>query len=782
MPPIARNPEMTKTQASRIRQSAAQYVLGCIGLASLTFACFSLELNLATAGFLFLILITLLSLTGTFVESAILSFIAVGCLNYYFAPPIFSLRIDYPQDAVLVVTFLLTALIVTRLVGGARRQLKEALMAKERLQQSESNLAEAQRLTHTGSWAQDISTGALFTSPELLRIYGRDPNSGTLSLADFVDSVHPEDRPFVAQIAREARNEGVDFQFNHRIILPDASVKHVHSVAHPVFDDLGNLVQYVGTIVDVTERARDEARLQRQTALLDELFESAPEAVAFIDLDGRVIRANREFGTLFGYASEETAGRTLLELIVPDDQSDNASALIANYKSGARVAIECQRRRKDGERIHVAHIGAPIMLDGKPIGVYAIYRDITERVLAQAEREQLEQRLRQAEKMEAVGRLAGGIAHDFNNVLAGVFAYGEMLFEETPADSPLKRYARNVLTAAARGRALVEQILAYSRSQLGKRAPVDVTHVVAETLELLRGSTPGEIRLESSAPESPLVMIGDATQLHQVVMNVCSNAIQAMNGAGALRVALDASDVFAERALSHGRLGPGRYVRLSIQDSGSGMDPATLARIFEPFFTTKEIGRGTGLGLSLVHAIVADAGGAIDVRSALGRGSMFTIYLARAEAALAGGGEAPQPLPRGSGERVLLVDDEPQLLAMTAEVLTRLGYHPVSFSDSDAALAAFKAEPGSFDVVFIDDVMPGLTGTGLAAQVRRQRPDLPIVLVSGYAGPTLTQQALAAGVSELLAKPLLSRQIAATLARLLNRSRGWGSDPRSLRS
>jgi PAS domain S-box-containing protein len=773
---------MTKTQASRIWQSAAQYVLGCIGLASLTFACFSLGLNLATAGFLFLILITLLSLTGTFVESAILSFIAVGSLNYYFAPPIFSLRIDYPQDAVLVVTFLLTALIVTRLVGGARRQLKEALMAKERLQQSESNLAEAQRLTHTGSWAQDVSSGTLFTSPELLRIYGRDPNSGTLSPADFVDSVHPEDRPCVAEIARKAKNEGVDFQFNHRIILPDGSVKHVHSVAHPVFDGLGNLVQYVGTIVDVTERARDEARLQRQTALLDELFESAPEAVAFIDLDGRVIRANREFGTLFGYASEEAAGRTLLELIVLDDQRDNASALIANYKSGARVAIECERRRKDGERIHVAHIGAPIMLDGKPIGVYAIYRDITERVSAQAEREQLEQRLRQAEKMEAVGRLAGGIAHDFNNVLAGVFAYGEMLFEETPADSPLKRYARNVLTAAARGRALVEQILAYSRSQLGKRAPVDVTHVVAETLELLRGSMPGQIRLESSAPESPLVMIGDATQLHQVVMNVCSNAIQAMNGAGALRVALDASDVFAERALSHGRLGPGRYVRLSIQDSGSGMDPATLARIFEPFFTTKEIGRGTGLGLSLVHAIVADAGGAIDVRSALGRGSMFTIYLARAEAAPAAGGEAPAPLPRGNGERVLLVDDEPQLLAMTAEVLARLGYQPVSFSDSDAALAAFKAEPGSFDVVFIDDVMPGLTGTGLAAQVRRQRPDLPIVLVSGYAGPALTQQALAAGVSELLAKPLLSRQIAATLARLLNRSRGWGSDPRSLRS
>src|SRR5258708_509577 len=249
---------------------------------------------------------------------------------------------------------------------------------------------------------------------------------------------------------------------------------------------------------------------------------------------------------------------------------------------------------------------------------------------AQAEREQLEQRLRQAEKMEAVGRLAGGIAHDFNNVLAGVFAYGEMIFEETPEDSPLKRYAKNVLTAATRGRALVEQILAFSRSQLGKRVPVDVTQVVAETLELLRGCLPANIGLESSAPVLPLIVIGDATQLHQVVMNVCGNAIQAMSETGTLRVALEAAELCAERALSHGTLGPGRYVSLTIQDSGSGMDQATLARIFEPFFTTKEIGRGTGLGLSLVYAIVTDAGGAIDVRSALEQGSTLTIYLARA--------------------------------------------------------------------------------------------------------------------------------------------------------
>jgi predicted ATPase/signal transduction histidine kinase/GAF domain-containing protein/CheY-like chemotaxis protein len=520
------------------------------------------------------------------------------------------------------------------------------------LRRSEVYLAEAQRLSRTGSFGWTPSSGRIYWSDETFRIFEYERAITPTAELIMDQRVHPEDVAGLRQVVDRASRNGQDFAHEHRLQMPDGRVKHIHVVAHASRNGTGDL-DFVGAVMDVTAAKGTEDRIR----------------------------------------------------------------------------------------------------------------------FAQAEREQLEQRLRQAEKMEAVGRLAGGIAHDFNNVLAGVFAYGEMLFEETPEDSPLKRYAKNVLTAATRGRALVEQILAFSRSQLGKRAPVDVTHVVAETLELLRGSLPGDIRLESSAPELPLIVMGDATQLHQVVMNVCSNAIQAMNATGTLRVALDAADLSAERALSHGTLGPGRYVRLTIQDSGSGMDSATLARIFEPFFTTKEIGRGTGLGLSLVYAIVADAGGAIDVQSALARGSTFTIHLARAEAALiAAAGEAPAPPLRGSGERVLLVEDEPSLLALTAEVLARLGYEPAPFSDSCAALAAFKAEPRSFDAVITDDVMPGLSGTGLAAQLRRQRPDLPIVLVSGYTGPTLTQQARAAGVSELLAKPLQSRQIAAALARVLHRT------------
>jgi CheY-like chemotaxis protein len=343
-----------------------------------------------------------------------------------------------------------------------------------------------------------------------------------------------------------------------------------------------------------------------------------------------------------------------------------------------------------------------------------------------------------------------------------------MLLEEAPPESTRKRYAQNVLTAATRGRALVEQILAYSRSQHGRRAPADVCRIVTETLELVRGTLPMRVRLDSSASKSPLMVIGDATQLHQVVMNLCSNAIQAMAAGGTLRVALTAQYLRAERALSHGKLMSGHYVCLAVEDTGCGMDEATLTRIFEPFFTTKEVGRGTGLGLSLVDAIVTDLAGAIDVKSTLEQGSTFEIYLPLVDLTLGDANLEGGPLPRGHAERVLLVDDEESFVVLTSELLSRLGYEPVPFSDSEAALAAFEAAPEQFDVVVTDALMPGITGTALASMVRRRRLDLPIILVSAYSGSILRQQALAAGVNELLTKPLQSREIAMTLARVLH--------------
>jgi PAS domain S-box-containing protein len=343
---------------------------------------------------------------------------------------------------------------------------------------------------------------------------------------------------------------------------------------------------------------------------------------------------------IFGYdrAAKPTVER-VLQRVHPDDLALVQEVIARVSREMTNFDVENRLLMEDGTVKTVHVIGRAIQTPSGEIEFVGAVMDVTEQKWALAERARLEQRLRQAEKMEAVGRLAGGIAHDFNNILAGVFAYGEMVFDEAPEGSPLRRYAHNVLTAASRGRELVEQILAYSRSQRGKRAPVEVAQVVAETLELIRGSLPANVRLEANAPELPLVVVGNATQLHQIVMNLCSNAIQGMRTGGILRVALEIAEFSGEQALSHGTLEPGRYVRLIVEDSGSGMDEATLTRIFEPFFTTKEIGQGTGLGLSLVYAIVTDSGGAIDVKSAPQQGSAFTIYLRRSDVADFGEGE-----------------------------------------------------------------------------------------------------------------------------------------------
>jgi PAS domain S-box-containing protein len=613
----------------------------------------------------------------------------------------------------------------------------------------------------------------------------------------------PPDRQYeeLDILERLRRGESVR-HFETVRIRKDGGRIHVSLAISPIKDANGMIIGVSKIARDITERKRAESELREserrhryifqatgvsiweqdfshvKMAIDDlqaggvqdfrEYFAAHPEFVQQAITMVKVVDVNDVTVRLFAAESKDELMVSLHKILLPETLEVFVGELIAVAEGRTSFEAETVLQTLKGERLTVLFT---MTFPSPPAGfdsVLLTVTDITERKLAEAERARLGQRLRQAEKMEAVGRLAGGIAHDFNNVLGGILAYGEMLFEEAPGSSPLKRYAQNVLTAATRGRALVEQILAYSRSQRGKRAPTDMCRTVAETLELVRGSLPANIYLDASTFKSPLVVIGDATQLHQVVMNLCSNAVQAMSAGGTLRVALEPAGIEAERALSHGTLRAGHYVRLTIEDSGSGMDEGTLSRIFEPFFTTKEVGRGTGLGLSLVDAIVADLAGAIDVTSALERGSTFAIYLPLVEVAIAAVTEAEGPLPRGHGERVLVVDDEQPFVALTAEMLSRLGYEPVSFCDSHDALAAFEAAPARFDVVVTDALMPGLTGTTLASMVRRRRPDLPIVLVSAYSGPILTQQALAAGVSELLTKPLQSREIATTLARVLH--------------
>jgi CheY-like chemotaxis protein len=292
--------------------------------------------------------------------------------------------------------------------------------------------------------------------------------------------------------------------------------------------------------------------------------------------------------------------------------------------------------------------------------------------------------------------------------------------------------------------------------------------VIEETLELLAASLSANVRLEKRLEAGNTAVVGDATQLHQVAMNLCTNAVHAIEHGGVLTVLLDRVVLAERRLVSHGTLAPGAYVRLCVSDTGSGIPPAVLERMFDPFFTTKRVGDGTGLGLALVHGIVADFGGAIDVETQAGAGTTFTVWLPAAGETARPLAEVAGELPQGNGEAVMIVDDERALVALAEETLAALGYEPAGFDSSLAALEAFRAEPGRFDLVLTDETMPELSGVELAREIRCVRPELPIVLMSGYSGAQLTERAHAAGVAELLRKPLVARDIAEALGRALH--------------
>jgi signal transduction histidine kinase/CheY-like chemotaxis protein len=456
-------------------------------------------------------------------------------------------------------------------------------------------------------------------------------------------------------------------------------------------------------------------------------------------------------------------------VIHPDDSSRVETALMAHF-DGRTPRYECEYRirQPDGQWRWLLPRGRCLRsATGKPYRFIGSTTDITAEKQAQTDKEKLEAQLRQSQKMEAIGTLAGGIAHDFNNILGAILGYGELAHQHSAEGSALRRYLDNVLHAAERAKSLVDRILGFSRSGLGERVPVNVQAITEETLELLAASLPAGIRLEQKLLAGNAAVIGDATQLHQVVMNLCTNALHAMEHGGVLTVVLERIDLTEPRTMSRGTLAPGAHLRLTVSDTGSGIPPEVFERMFDPFFTTKGVGEGTGLGLSVVHGIVTDLGGAMEITTGSGHGTTFEIWLPIRGETDDSSHEQASALPRGRGSVVMIVDDEPALVALAEEMLAELGYEPIGFNSSVSALRAFRDDPPRFDLILTDEAMPDLVGTELARQIRQVAPAVPIVLMSGYGGSQLAQRAAAIGINEVLRKPLQRRDLSESLARVL---------------
>ncbi len=433
-----------------------------------------------------------------------------------------------------------------------------------------------------------------------------------------------------------------------------------------------------------------------------------------------------------------TRSAWMAAMIIHPDDTPLRDAALRDHFEGRTARYECEyRTRQPGGAWRWLSARGRCLRDaaGKPYRFVGSAIDITAEKQAQIAKEHLETQLRQSQKMEAIGTLAGGIAHDFNNILGAILGYGELAQQHAAPGSSLQRYLDNVMHAAGRAKTLVDRILGFSRSGLGERVPINVQSVIEETIELLSASLPPGIRLEKRLEAGDAAVIGDATYLHQVAMNLCTNALHAMGHGGVLSVVLERVDLNREQVLSRGTLPPGSYVRLSVGDTGSGIPTGVLERMFDPFFTTKGVGQGTGLGLSLVHGIVTELGGAIDVETKAGEGTCFAIWLPLTSEAEEPFMAETRELPRGNGEAVMIVDDERPLVTLAEEMLAELGYEPVGFPSSIEALRAFRAEPRRFELVLTDEAMPDLAGTELASEIRKLQPTIRIILMSGTRRP-----------------------------------------------
>ncbi len=512
---------------------------------------------------------------------------------------------------------------------------------------------------------------------------------------------------------------------------------------------------------DITARKLAEWALRESEAKFSQAFRASPGAMGISEVASRqFIEVNDGYCRLFGYSREEMIGRTPLELNLWGDLAERERFVGELLAHGSVGEMEIVGRRKDGELVNCLLRAESVQLDGRPHFVTALH-DITARKRAEAARAALEAQLRQAQKLDALGQLAGGIAHDFNNILTGIIAYSELALIDAERPAEVRKHLATVRKAAGRASDLVRQILTFSRKQAHEHRPTALPAVVREALKLLRSSLPRSIEfVEQIDPATPLVL-ADPTQIHQVVMNLCTNAAHAIRDRpGRLTVALQPLTVGAHDANAPAGLAPGRYARLTVSDTGHGMDEATMARIFDPFFTTKGPGEGTGLGLAVVHGIVEDHDGRITVRSLPGMGATFEVFLpeiARANSAATANDES---LPRGAGQRLLLIDDEAVVASAAGEILRRLGYRVTAYTDPRQAWRAFEGTPDAFDLVLSDLTMPHLDGPEIVQRVHARRPTLPVLVMTGHSGAWDPESIRALGARDLVLKPLTSARLA----------------------
>jgi len=528
---------------------------------------------------------------------------------------------------------------------------------------------------------------------------------------------------------------------------------------------------YQALQLELTKRQVAEESLRESEVMFRTIADFTYDWEYWLGPDGKYYYNSPSCERITGYQPEEFfSDPDLLEKITHmEDRQKIAEHLHDERESREPRHLEFRILTRGGEERWIAHVCQPVYSPtGRHLGRRAGNRDVTAQKQAEEEKAKLESQLRQTQKMEALGTLAGGIAHDFNNILSPIVMYTEIAMRDLAVGSPTRSYLDQVLKSSKRASDLVNQILSFSRQTERQRIFMQLGPIVKESLKLLRASFPSTIDLRQNIWADPDWVVADPTEIYQVVMNLCTNAAHALGDKeGLLEVVLENVELAEGRSAFGIEIKPGPYVRLSVHDSGPGIPPSIMEHIFEPYFTTKEKGQGTGLGLAIVHGIVKLCEGGITVASEPGRGTTFEVFFPvfRTEELMEP--EVVGDMPRGQ-ESILLVDDEEDIVVAAKTLLEQLGYRVTAFTASREALEAFRAQPDGFDLVLADQTMPQLSGLDLAGEFLKMRPGLPIIIFTGYSKTLTPEKARALGIRELLAKPLLPRQLAESVRRELD--------------
>lgn len=541
---------------------------------------------------------------------------------------------------------------------------------------------------------------------------------------------------------------------------PDGQRLRLEQAAFPLRNPDGETIGVILYLTDIGDQRRKEVERQRLTTALEQVAES----IVITDGRGAIQYVNPAFERITGYTRGEALGQT--PAILNSGMHDDTfyGAMWQTLRRGDVWTGHFINRKKNGDIYEEEASISPVKdADGEIAHFVAVKRDVTEEI-------KMERQLRQAQKMESIGTLAGGIAHDFNNILFPIIGYTEITMEDLPPESTGRANLREVLAAANRAQELVQQILTFSRSDEQERKPLKIQVIVKEALKLLKSTVPATIEIVQNIDPSCGPVLADPTRIHQIVMNLCTNAYHAMaETGGRMEVNLRKTEVDPD-ALDH-NLGirPGPALALSVRDIGPGMDRFTLGRVFEPYFTTKDPTKGTGMGLAVVHGIVKACGGGIQVESEVGQGTTFTIFFPMLDIEAETAPAAPAEEIAGGTEHILLVDDEVQITEMQRQMLERLGYTVTVRTSSVEALEAFRALPDRFDLIITDQTMPNITGAVLTRQCRNIRPGVPVILCTGFSEALSSEEARFLGVNEYLMKPVVKRQMARAIRRALGK-------------